>query len=117
MRKAKGFVAVLVLAGLAGLAVAVAVPSKTVAAAPYLWDDRSTVGVVPVRGAPTSSATPTWFTEGTTFDMYCYTDFQNYTGNYTSRRWFWGQARNTKMAKIGYAHSSHVKRQVWVPHC
>jgi len=117
MRKSKSVLIGFVLAVFSCLSIVAVAPPKAASAGPYLWDDRKDIGVVPLRGAPTSAANkPTWVVEGTAFSMYCFTDHQNYTGNYTSRRWFWGQALG-RTGKIGYVHSSHVKAQVAVPRC
>lgn len=57
----------------------------------------------------------TWMPNGTKFAMRCWADHHGFTGNYYSRRWFYGQAFNT--GSWGWVHSSYVYYQKSVPHC
>lgn len=71
---------------------------------------------VAMRYAPTSlTNVKVWIPNGTAFQMICWVDHQNFTGNYTSRRWFYGQEYSR--GSYGYVHSSYVFRQIRVPHC
>jgi hypothetical protein len=53
---------------------------------------------------------------GTKFRMWCWADVpRSYTGNYSSRRWFYGQSYNN--GAWGWVHSSYVYYQTRVGHC
>lgn len=99
------------------LGVMAAFSPKTQALSTYVWDNRKTVGVVPLRHAPegTSLKTQLWMVEGTKFRMKCWTTHQNFTGNYTSNKWFYGQEHSR--GSWGYVHSSYVVNQTSVGRC
>ena len=81
----------------------------------FVWNNHGSY--VPMYYAPTTlyNNVKLWMSNGTYFDMRCWTDNQNFTGNYTTNRWFWGQEYSH--GYWGYIHASYVYNQTSVPHC
>lgn len=83
---------------------------------PYLQNNKSPYWV-PLNIAPTLAGgwNLTWVPNGTKFDMRCWIWGQNYTGNYTSAKWFRGISFHN--GGWFFVHSSYVFRQRSVPVC
>lgn len=86
----------------------VATTTPAAAATPYLYTNIRG-GYVPMFFAPTNqSNVKAWLPNYRGFVPQCYTDFQNWYGNYWSTRWFFGQELG---GTVGYVHSSQVINQ------
>lgn len=96
------------------MALAMLASPPPAAANHYSWVYNQRSGYVKMHYAPGSSG-GVWLKNNTRFVMLCYLDVSwNYTGNYSSRRWFRGQSWTQG---YGYVHSSYVYYQKTVRRC
>mgnify|MGYP000294722081 CR=1 FL=1 len=78
----------------------------------YVYNQRGDSS--PLRTAP-GARVSAWLANGTRFVMICWLDTSwSSTGNYASRRWFYGQSWSKD---YGYIHSSYVYYQKAVRRC